>query len=234
MTMIWIHFVVRLAVAQILGAAIGLERQWRQRMAGLRTNALVSTGAALFVMLGSMIPGEQSPTRVVSYVVSGVGFLGGGVILREGFTVRGLNTAATLWCAAAVGCLAGWGYLPEASIGAISIVAANVLLRPLATKINSQPLQNSEVDTHYTCSIVCRSDDEAHVRSLLLYAVNNAAMTLRALDSEDLDTTNKVRVRANLFMTGRNDALLEQVVSRLSLEPSVSAVSWKVEVNGSA
>jgi putative Mg2+ transporter-C (MgtC) family protein len=76
----WMEFLARLAVAQILGAAIGVERQWRQRMAGLRTNALVSTGAALFVMLGSMIPGENSPTRVVSYVVSGVGFLGGGVI----------------------------------------------------------------------------------------------------------------------------------------------------------
>jgi putative Mg2+ transporter-C (MgtC) family protein len=58
----------------------------------------------------------SSPTRVVSYVVSGIGFIGGGVILREGFTVRGLNTAATLWCAATVGCLAGWGFLPEASI----------------------------------------------------------------------------------------------------------------------
>ena len=230
--MTWVDFIIRLALAQILGAAIGLERQWRQRMAGLRTNALVSTGAALFVMLGSMIPGEQSPTRVVSYVVSGVGFLGGGVILREGFTVRGLNTAATLWCAAAVGCLAGWGYLPEASVGAISILTANVLLRPLAMKINRQPLQNSEVETHYTCSIVCRSEDEAHVRTLLLYSVNNAAMTLRALDSEDLNSTNTVRVRANLFMADRNDASLEQVVSRLSLEPGVTAVSWKVEVNG--
>jgi putative Mg2+ transporter-C (MgtC) family protein len=115
-----VQFIVRLVLAQLLGAAIGVERQWRQRMAGLRTNALVSTGAAMFVMLGSMIPGESRPTRVVSYVVSGIGFLGGGVIIREGFTVRGLNTAATLWCAAAVGCPAGWGFLPEASIGALS------------------------------------------------------------------------------------------------------------------
>jgi putative Mg2+ transporter-C (MgtC) family protein len=71
-----VQFIIRLAVAQLLGAAIGLERQWRQRMAGLRTNALVATGASLFVMLGSMIPNEQSPTRVVSYVVSGIGFIG--------------------------------------------------------------------------------------------------------------------------------------------------------------
>jgi putative Mg2+ transporter-C (MgtC) family protein len=111
--MTWIQFIIRLALAQFLGAAIGVEGQWHQRMAGLRTNALVSTGAAMFVMLGSMIPGESSLTRVVSYVVSGIGFLGGGVILREGFTVRELNTAATLWCATAVGCLAGSGFLPR-------------------------------------------------------------------------------------------------------------------------
>jgi putative Mg2+ transporter-C (MgtC) family protein len=159
----WEQFIVRLMLAQLLGAAIGVERQWRQRMAGLRTNALVATGAALFVMLGSMILGESSPTRVVSYVVSGIGFLGGGVILHEGFTVRGLNTAATLWCAAAVGCLAGWGFLPEASIAALSIIGTNVLLRPLAMKINRQPLQNTEVETHYICSVVCRGEDEAHV-----------------------------------------------------------------------
>jgi putative Mg2+ transporter-C (MgtC) family protein len=232
--MAWTDFLIRLALAQFLGAVIGVERQWRQRMAGLRTNALVATGAALFVMLGYMIPGEQSPTRVISYVVSGIGFLGGGVILREGFTVRGLNTAATLWCAAAVGCLAGWGFLPEASIGAASIIAGNVLLRPLAMKINRQPLQNTEVETHYTCSIVCRSEDEAHVRALLLYSVDNGAMSLRALNSEDLDSSHKVQVRADLIMSDRNDVLLEQVVSRLSLEPGVSAVKWQVAVDGAA
>jgi putative Mg2+ transporter-C (MgtC) family protein len=226
--MIWIQFILRLVVAQLLGATIGVERQWRQRMAGLRTNALVATGAALFVMLGTMIPGESSPTLVVAYVVSGVGFLGGGVILREGFTVRGLNTAATLWCAAAVGCLAGWGFLPEAGIAALSILAANVFLRPLAMTINRQPLQNTEVETWYTCLVICRGEDEAHIRTLLLYTVNNAAMTLQALDSEDVDSGNKVQVRASLIMADRNDALLEQVVSRLSLEPGVSAVSWKV------
>jgi putative Mg2+ transporter-C (MgtC) family protein len=228
------EFIVRLMLAQLLGAVIGVERQWHQRMAGLRTNALVATGAALFVMLGSMIAGESSPTRVVSYVVSGIGFIGGGVILREGFTVRGLNTAATLWCAAAVGCLAGWGFLPQASVAALSIIAANVVLRPVAMRINRQPLQNTEVETHYTCSVVCRGEDEAHVRTLLLYGVNNAAMRLQALDSEDQDGSNKVQVQANLIMADRNDTLLEQVISRLSLEPGVSAVSWKVVGNGTA
>ena len=119
-------------------------------------------------------------------------------------------------------------YVLVKSLGALAIVRANLLLRPLALKINRQPLRNTEVETQYCCSVVCRSDDEAHVRALLLYAVNNTAITLRALDSEDLDSSNKVRVQANLIMSDRNDALLEQVVSRLSLEPGVSAVSWQI------
>lgn len=202
--MTWQAFILRLVVAQLLGALIGVERQWRQRMAGLRTNALVATGAALFVMLGCTIPGENSPTRIVSYVISGIGFLGGGVILREGFTVRGLNTAATIWCAAAVGCWAGWGFLPEAALGALSIIGANVVLRPLAAKINSQPLQHTEIETHYTCSIVCGNDDEARVRALLLQAVSDSRLMLQALDSEDLAGGGKVQVRAKLQMTERN------------------------------
>jgi putative Mg2+ transporter-C (MgtC) family protein len=123
-----LEFVIRLGVAFLLGSALGLERQWRQRMAGLRTNTLVATGAALFVMLSVLTPGDSSPTRVAAQVVSGIGFLGGGVILREGLTVRGLNTAATLWCAAAIGALAGAGFLFHASVGAVTVLVANFSL----------------------------------------------------------------------------------------------------------
>ena len=101
------QFAVNLAAAFALGSLIGAERQWRQRMAGLRTNALVATGAALFVILG--MPTPDNAMRVAAQVVSGIGFLGAGVIMREGLTVRGLNTAATLWCSAAVGTLSGSG-----------------------------------------------------------------------------------------------------------------------------
>jgi len=226
--MTWTDFILRLVTAQLLGAAVGAERQWNQRMAGLRTNALVATGAAAFVMLGVMVPGETVPTRIVSYVVSGIGFLGGGVILREGFTVRGLNTAATLWCAAAVGCMAGCGFLPQAAVVALAIIGANVLLRPLAAMINQAPMRSVEVETHYVCLVVCKDEDEAQIRNLLLFEVNKAAIALKALDSEDLGGGEKVQVRASLIMTGRNDALLEEAVSRLSLDPRVSAVSWKV------
>ena len=109
------QFAVNLAAAFALGSLIGAERQWRQRMAGLRTNALVATGAAMFVMLA--MPTPDNTMRVAAQVVSGIGFLGAGVIMREGLTVRGLNTAATLWCSAAVGTLSGSGQVHLAAVG---------------------------------------------------------------------------------------------------------------------
>src|SRR4051812_44299980 len=87
-----VSFILNVGAALLMGAAIGLERQFRQRTAGLRTNALVCVGAALFVSLSRLIGPEASPSRVAAQVVSGVGFLGGGIILREGFNVRGMNT----------------------------------------------------------------------------------------------------------------------------------------------
>ncbi len=222
-----IDFVVRLGIAFLLGAAIGLERQWRQRLAGLRTNTLVASGAASFVMLGVMIPGANL-TQIPAYVVSGVGFLGGGVILREGASVRGLNTAATLWCAAAVGALAGSGFLLQAFVVTVAVLIANILLRPLGYRINQQPLKGTELEFCYRCSVVCRSQDEAHVRALLLQSLSNSAMRLRSLQSQDLETSVQVEVEADLVTQDRKDALLEQVVSRLSLEPGVSAVRWRI------
>lgn len=227
--MTWQEFGMRLVVAFILGSAIGLERQWRQRLAGLRTNTLVCIGACLFVMLSVMTPGESSPTRLAAQVVSGIGFLGGGVILREGLTVRGLNTAASLWCAAAVGCLSGAGYFSQAFMGALAVLTANILLRPLGYRINQQPLKGTEVELCYRCSVVCPGKDEAHVRAVILQAVSTStAMKLRSLNSEDLEESDDVEVEADLLTQERNDNLLEQMVSRLSLEPGIRAVSWRI------
>src|SRR6478672_1946527 len=110
-----VEMLLRLGAGIGLGTVIGLERQYRARLAGLRTNALVAVGATLFVLLsahgfgGLTTSGDADPTRVAAQIVSGIGFLGAGVIMRDGLNVRGLNTAATLWCSAAVGSLAGAG-----------------------------------------------------------------------------------------------------------------------------
>jgi putative Mg2+ transporter-C (MgtC) family protein len=131
------YFAARAVVALILGAAIGLERQWRQRIAGLRTNALVALGAAYFEMFSVLLSGAHGtdPTRIAAYVVSGIGFLGAGVILRTGRSVSGINTAATIWCSSAVGVLAGAGYIPAAVIAAALVLFAHLCLRPVARHV---------------------------------------------------------------------------------------------------
>jgi len=88
---------ISLTVAFILGALIGFERQYRQRTAGLRTNVLVAVGAAIFVDIAINLTGADGAVRVIAYVVSGIGFLGAGVIMRQEGNIHGLNTAATLW-----------------------------------------------------------------------------------------------------------------------------------------
>jgi putative Mg2+ transporter-C (MgtC) family protein len=167
-------FAGRAAVALVLGAVVGLERQWRQRTAGLRTNALVSLGAALFELFAVLLTGQHGvdPTRIAAYVVSGIGFLGAGVILRDGVSVRGINTAATIWCSAAVGVLAGAGYLPAAAIGAGLILAAHLGLRPVARWVDRLPASTeTEVETSYLFRAVCRAGDEAHIRALVAQAL---------------------------------------------------------------
>jgi putative Mg2+ transporter-C (MgtC) family protein len=166
MTMSIAEAAINLAVALGLSAVIGFERQWRNRLAGLRTNSLVSLGAASFVIFAALVPGEASPTRVAAQVVSGIGFLGAGLIFREGLNVRGLNTAATLWCSAAIGVLAGAGYLLYATLATGFVVFVNLLLRPIVRFINRQPLTATELDMGYVVSVTCRSPDEAHVRAL--------------------------------------------------------------------
>jgi putative Mg2+ transporter-C (MgtC) family protein len=221
------YFVFRLGLALILGALIGSERQWRQRMAGLRTNALVAAGAAMFLMMGGLIAGEGSQGRVAAYVVSGIGFLGGGVILKDGLSIRGLNTAATLWCTAAIGALAGLGYVFFPVSGTLAVLGANTILRPLAQAMDRKK-DSADAEILYLVRLTCRATDENHMRSLLLQAVGGKPLLLRSLESEEIETSGAVRVRATLMSTGHLDTLLEQIVSRLGLEPGVTAVSWEI------
>ena len=170
-------------------------------------------------------------------MVSGIGFLGAGIIFREGLNVRGLNTAATLWCSAAVGVLAGGGALPYAALAAALVVAVNLLLRPLVNllllplvqRIKPQPLASSELQTHYVVNVVCKGENEAHVRALLLQSLGAGAIRLHRLDSTNIEDSDRVEVLAELSAERRSDSALEQIVGRLSLEPAVTAVRWRVE-----
>ena len=221
------HFALNIAVALALGMAIGVERQFRRHPAGLRTNALVCLGAALFVSLSALWGGESSPTRIAAQVVSGLGFLGGGVILREGFNVRGMNTAATIWCSGAVGTLSGAGFLAEAAIGTTAILAVHLGLRPLVRQIDARSKALDEVDTVYTVSVVCDERQEGVIRNVLVRHIQSEpSMTVQAISTLDVDEPGRANVIAEVFSSRRNERFLNDLVSRISIEPTVTAVRW--------
>jgi putative Mg2+ transporter-C (MgtC) family protein len=196
----------------------------------LALGAMVALGAALFELFAVLLTGAHGadPTRIGAYVVSGIGFLGAGVILREGVSVRGINTAATIWCSAAVGVLAGAGYIPAAIIAAALILLGHLALRPVARRLDRLPASSeTEVETIYDFRAVCQAADEAHIRAQVVLALTREDFVLRSVRSEDLDTgSGLVEVHAELHSFGRDDVALEAAVSRLSLEPGVSSVTW--------
>jgi putative Mg2+ transporter-C (MgtC) family protein len=223
-----LSFTLNIGAALLMGMAIGLERQFRQHPAGLRTNTLVCVGAALFVSVGLLIDHEPSPTRVAAQVVSGIGFLGGGVILREGFNVRGMNTAATLWCSAAVGVLAGLGLLLQAAIGTTAVLIVHLALRPLVQRIDSRAKIATEIETLYRIRVVCPHESEGVIRAIFMRHINaQPNMSLHGLSTQDTEEGEKTAVIAEVFSTQRNDKYMNDMVSRISIEPSVSGVRWE-------
>jgi putative Mg2+ transporter-C (MgtC) family protein len=220
-------FLLNIGVALALGVVVGLERQWRQHPAGLRTNALVALGAALFVSLSRLMGDESNPTRIASYIVSGLGFLGGGVILRDGLTVKGMNTAATLWCTGAVGTLAGAGFPLEAVSGALAILVVHLGLRPVVRWIEAHTKITTDVETYYRLRVVCPEGEGAHIRAILLRHIGgHARMNVQGIATEESDKQGRVIV-AEVYAMERNDRALEEIVARLSIEPEVTSVSWQ-------
>jgi putative Mg2+ transporter-C (MgtC) family protein len=223
-------FVIRLGIALILGTVVGLERQWHHRMAGTRTNALVSVAAAAFAMVGIALSGVEGGSRVIGQIVSGVGFLGAGVIFKEGGTVHGLNTAATIWCSAAVGALAGIGYPLYAATVGLAAVLTNIALRPLAYKWGPA---NKSLETNYQLELTCESKDETKLRAVLLSAIEANHLVITSLTSQRLETGDQVRITAGFKSPTRNDQSVEHLVARIGLEVGVTAITWRVEIPSS-
>ncbi len=166
-------YLLRLALAFLFGAGIGLERQIRQRSAGLTTNALVSVGACVFILLSEIMYGQGHGNidrlRVVSQVVTGIGFLGAGVIMRDGFTIHGLNTAATIWCSAAVGSLCGFGMFFEGGMAAVAIVGTHLALKPVTDRLDRRPRKYVEMKNIGVRVVATgKTPDEDEMRTTLL------------------------------------------------------------------
>lgn len=218
-----------LTLAFALGAVVGLERQYRQRTAGLRTNVLVAVGAALFVDIALRFHaahgGTPSPLHVVAYVVSGVGFLGAGVIMREEGNVRGLNTAATLWGSAAIGVASGLGLLAEAVLGTLFVLSANTLLRPVVNAINRRPLDVQSVEMTHTVCVIVGARCQRELLVVLEQELEQCNYPTMHLDVHAFGE-HDVEVEAVLSATSVDADVLDALVLRLQRQPQVRQAFW--------
>jgi putative Mg2+ transporter-C (MgtC) family protein len=217
---------VALSTAFALGGLIGLERQWRQRTAGLRTNVLVAVGSAAFVDLGMRVSGADGGVRVISYVVSGIGFLGAGVIMKEGSQIRGINTAATLWASAAVGAFAGSAQFGEAALVAVFVLAGNTMLRPLADFINRKPISPETTEAVYRVHVVCKPEAVSEARDLLSEEVE------RHYPIRDVETLSEaeeqIELAATLVPTSADPEILDHITRLLEQHDSIESATWTV------
>ena len=223
----FLHTLFALAAAFVLGTSIGFERQWRQRNAGLRTNVLVAVGAAAFSDLGLRLTGTEGAVRIIAYVVSGIGFLGAGVILKDGTSIRGLNTAATLWCSAAVGTFAGAGLPAEAMAVTAFVLAGNTLLRPLVNWVNRRPITEGTTEAQYRVHATCDRSNVSDVRDLLDEVLARANYPIREVEALS-ESEDQVELAATLVPTTANPTELDQVVTELEGSSLVRSATWTV------
>ncbi|MBV8617929.1 MAG: MgtC/SapB family protein [Curvibacter sp.] len=216
---------VSLSAAFILGSLIGVERQIRQRTAGLRTNTLVAVGAAVFVDMADRLHGADGAVRVVAYVVSGIGFLGAGAIMKEGANVTGLNTAATLWGSAAVGACAGADLLGEAFLAALFVLASNTLLRPVVNSINRRPVDEESAEAVYRFYVICQRPVQSHLRERLLELLEQANYPVRDVGQHAFGNAD-AEVEATLYATAVDADELDRIAAELEKQPGVSQAFW--------
>jgi putative Mg2+ transporter-C (MgtC) family protein len=215
---------VSLFVALLLGTLIGVERQYRQRNAGLRTNALVALGASAFVDLGMRLMGNQGATQVLAYVASGVGFLGAGVILKEGMNIRGLNTAATIWCSAVTGAFAGADHAAEAVLMCGFVLAGNTFLRPLVNLIERAPIDESQTESTFELRVT--TDESSRDAMIELIEARLDAAKYPAREIRERAREEGIEIVAVLAATSVEALALDRIVADLQKLASVSHATW--------
>lgn len=216
---------VSLFAAFILGGLIGLERQYRQRTAGLRTNILVAVGAAIFVDAANRLMGHEGAVHVMAYVVSGIGFLGAGVIMREEGNVRGINTAATLWASGAVGACAGADLILEAVLATIFVLAANTLLRPIVSIINRQPLDSGSVEITNSIYIITPKHSQKAALKQFIEILESAGYQAQDIEVHQFGADD-VEIQVVLTASSVDGDAMDRLIAQIADKEFVSQAFW--------
>ena len=219
-------FLSQALLALALGSLIGLERQWHRRLVDLKTSALVCMGAALFMMTAAGPSGYVEPIRMAAQIVVGVGFIGGGLLFREGTQTRGINTAATLWCSAAIGTLCGLGRPAEASLAAALLVVANTVLRGVARRLNLRMGLNDSLTEQLCFEVECEAASVPRVRSALEQALHQRHGELRSVSETRTAHATTLLAAVAAFESQDIHADIGAVLSAAEAWDIVS-VSWR-------
>ncbi len=227
-------FAIRLLLAVMLGFFVGLERQWTKHQAGILTNVIVCVGAYAYSAFSYIADdGNVDVTRVAAQVVSGVGFLGAGLILRDGINIRGLSTAATIWTTAAIGILCTLPNILFSVIVAFAIVVLHLVLHPISTMIDKRKNYKKEgsriTEYFYKISIKCTEESETDIRSHLIKTIRNKEnVLLHNLESVSTDDGN-VKIRAYITTNKKNDEVVENLLIHIGKDNGIITAGWKID-----
>jgi putative Mg2+ transporter-C (MgtC) family protein len=217
-------FLIAIGLSLLLGSLVGVERQWHRRLVDLKTNALVSLGACLFMLVTKTPDGFTDPIRMAGQIVVGVGFIGGGLLFRDGSQTKGINTAATLWCCAAVGTLCALNRWAEAALASFVIVLANTVLRHAAQFLNLKMGVSDALTSQLTLEFSCPQPNAYSVQQAVEKILLNANVEMKGLrqKTQDLNTLMTFNLSVEHGdVIPKMDAILKDVSAL-----KVSDVSW--------
>jgi putative Mg2+ transporter-C (MgtC) family protein len=219
-------FIQATLMALLLGSVIGLERQWHRRLVDLKTNALVSLGACLFMLVTKTSSGLDDYVRMAGQIVVGVGFIGGGLLFRDNAQIKGINTAATLWCCAAVGILCGIHRIEEATIASLTIVIANSVLRQLAQFLNLKMGASDSLTDEVQFKLTCLHADAASIQHYSTHYFEANRLELKAMQQQPLDTEHTQISYTILFEQGQFSQESKALMQSFKPE-KVLSFSWQ-------
>lgn len=215
------EFLFQIIICFLLSSCIGIERQYRRRLVGLRTIILVSLGAFLFVRFSYAFP-ESDMTRIAAQVVAGIGFLGAGVIIKDNKSVKGLTTAATLWCAAAIGILCAANLLFEAAVGTLLVLFTNIVLRTVNRKINT--LSGNVNYNMYSFSIICEEDSESSVLKTIKDIAKKHESLINSIVTNEIEA-GELKIELSIIDNSNNDSVSNDIMQKLAGRKDITSIS---------
>lgn len=215
------EFLIRLFICLTLSIFIGIERQLRNGVVGLRTNILISTGTFFFVSAAYLFNYNEL-FRMASGVISGVGFIGAGLIIKEGCKIKGLDTAVTLWTSSSIGVLCGCNLLIEAIYATLMILFANIIIRKII--INSKN-NNKLLDTHtFILKIGHISTNSRDIRQLILNTINSYSLNIISLDS--YFANNHTMISCHITSNFKNVSTIEEILKEINNNEFITSIGW--------